>query len=1162
MKDLLRRLLFRKRQSQFDRALKLYAADEFVAAGRLFRNEALAGHPQSQFLLAGLFERGEGTEQNLVEAARWYRAAANHGIVEAQARLGELLLVGVFPSAQAAAAAANAPSGGARGYRTAIDQLMVNAASIRQDPEEAFLWNQRAAHGGNAAAEGRLGYQYAVGLGIAQDLVKAKQHFEAAAIRGDASGQLGLGLLYAKCYGGEADYEQAASWLTLAAEQGNATAKYCLAALSLSEHIAPLDPGRLVELLTDAAEGKHPGAMFQLGELYRLGHGTPVSSSQAETWLRRASANGHVGSALSLAKLLLSITPPDLDSAAAFCRQAAEAGDGQAQLLLGQFYQEGRGVPKDAREAARWLERAADQGVLTAYERLGRLYADDFELEQDFRAAADWFHRAAAEGSVDALYHLGTLQFEGLGVVRDPVAAFKRFSEAAAKGSANAALSLGIMHATGNGVPRDYDRAAEAYRRAIELGSREAKFNIAFLYLRGLGVEKNVERGLELLSESAGDSNVNAAWALHTLFADGTLVQQDDARAAHWLVRAAELGSAQAAERLCDWLDTHEHTGLAASEVVEMISKFAERGEPHAQLSLARLYREGKHIPSDRGLAWKWLQRAAEAGLPSAQVQIGDAYRSGDGVATDPLAAATWYDRAAASGHAGALIGLTRVALELDAEGIDYSKLYKRWLSGAKRGDALSQRMVGEYLLKGIGVERSVEASVYWLEKAADQGNSAAMVMLGGILARGEGDKRSPSQALSFFTRAADAGNADAHYNLGICALEGIGMQPTSEGANQHFKRAAELGSEDARTILAAAAAAAEARAKGSDSGRLTAAASEPNNGLSISKDSPAGQLRYSDDADADARKIYVPPSQDQSTGYPEPRDRVAHESASDFSAAKLAEEAYQRTGQVSDIRELLINGLPETALKVASALGADNCHNMEISILKAIALERLSRFDEAIDLLRKCQTTHPNEPELQAQLGNTLYGAGRLDLALIELESATEARIENVWAHINLSKILETRGMLDSAISGIRRALIDHPTDVHLRIRYGTLLLRKNNEYAGVRVLEEVERDHPAGLEVGEALIEHCLSKGDAMEAIRLSLKQIEKAGASIGLLIRHFLLLLQFDLPDVAEDFYLKNFDQIGHNADIAMQLSEAFDGAGNEAKKEYWKNRNETS
>ena len=51
--------------------------------------------------------------------------------------------------------------------------------------------------------------------------------------------------------------------------------------------------------------------------------------------------------------------PKKAEEAAAWYRQGAEAGDAGAAILLGDCYEQGRGVAKDLGEARRWYEQAA-----------------------------------------------------------------------------------------------------------------------------------------------------------------------------------------------------------------------------------------------------------------------------------------------------------------------------------------------------------------------------------------------------------------------------------------------------------------------------------------------------------------------------------------------------------------------------------------------------------------------------------------------------------------------------------------------------------------------------------------------------------------------------------------------------------------------------------
>jgi len=53
---------------------------------------------------------------------------------------------------------------------------------------------------------------------------------------------------------------------------------------------------------------------------------------------------------------------PDYSLAAGWYRKAAEQGFVDAQLRLGQLYEQGTGVPRDSVTAMAWYLRASDQG--------------------------------------------------------------------------------------------------------------------------------------------------------------------------------------------------------------------------------------------------------------------------------------------------------------------------------------------------------------------------------------------------------------------------------------------------------------------------------------------------------------------------------------------------------------------------------------------------------------------------------------------------------------------------------------------------------------------------------------------------------------------------------------------------------------------------------
>jgi len=89
---------------------------------------------------------------------------------------------------------------------------------------------------------------------------------------------------------------------------------------------------------------------------------------------------------------------------------AAEAGNAQAQFLLGLKYETGTDVSRDIAEAASWYEKAARQGNPEAQFKLATFLERGHGREADPAAAAQWYERAARNGLAPAQYNLGVLR--------------------------------------------------------------------------------------------------------------------------------------------------------------------------------------------------------------------------------------------------------------------------------------------------------------------------------------------------------------------------------------------------------------------------------------------------------------------------------------------------------------------------------------------------------------------------------------------------------------------------------------------------------------------------------------------------------------------------------------------------------------------------------
>lgn len=77
-----------------------------------------------------------------------------------------------------------------------------------------------------------------------------------------------------------------------------------------------------------------------------------------------------------------------------------------AEYLLGQMYELGRGVKKDTEQAVTLFTSAANQGYAAAQAKLGQLH---MEGKKDYASAMSWFQKAADQGYALAYSAIGDL---------------------------------------------------------------------------------------------------------------------------------------------------------------------------------------------------------------------------------------------------------------------------------------------------------------------------------------------------------------------------------------------------------------------------------------------------------------------------------------------------------------------------------------------------------------------------------------------------------------------------------------------------------------------------------------------------------------------------------------------------------------------------------
>lgn len=145
-------------EDAFSKGFQAYEQEDYVEAARWFRLAAEQGRPKAQFNLGVMYDDGDGVPENDIEAVKWYRLAADQGDARAQHNLG---------------------------------LMYHNGSGVPQNDAEAVKWWRLAAEQGHARAQHNLGFMYGTGKGVPEDFVQAYKWLNLSAAQGDENAKKG-----------------------------------------------------------------------------------------------------------------------------------------------------------------------------------------------------------------------------------------------------------------------------------------------------------------------------------------------------------------------------------------------------------------------------------------------------------------------------------------------------------------------------------------------------------------------------------------------------------------------------------------------------------------------------------------------------------------------------------------------------------------------------------------------------------------------------------------------------------------------------------------------------------------------------------------------------------------------------------------------------------
>ncbi len=194
------------------------------------RQKALGGDVAAMLRLARAHDPDSigfeipGARKSLVEAARWYRRAAQAGNAQAQYRLARIVHLGGKGIRQSASTALVLYRAAARqGHPQAMLWLgwaLMHGEGTRKDPEKARKWFRKAADAGERRAMTALGLMFLTGEGAPRNLKLAREWFVRAARQQEAWAINDLAAMHEMGWGIPKNLEKAAALYEKASRLG------------------------------------------------------------------------------------------------------------------------------------------------------------------------------------------------------------------------------------------------------------------------------------------------------------------------------------------------------------------------------------------------------------------------------------------------------------------------------------------------------------------------------------------------------------------------------------------------------------------------------------------------------------------------------------------------------------------------------------------------------------------------------------------------------------------------------------------------------------------------------------------------------------------------------------------------------------------------------
>ena len=351
----------------------------YMEAFKWFEKSAIEGNKYAQFSLANLYYYGNGADQSYEQAYHWYMKAAKQGQPYAAYAIAQMYANGEYVSKDESEAK--------RYYKQALAGFL--KLEVDNQADDNLLY--------------KIGRMFKLGLGTAENKENALDYFKRSAALNNKNGLYEYGKALLLGEGVVKDTKRGEKLLQKAIALGNDNAKRFLALEYISGENVEQDIDKGIDTLTELADGGDTMSAYKLGKIFLSGEVVFTGLDKAEKYLRQAADNDNEYAMYSLAKMYLLDEKKELPQAVRWLEKACDfesikpyAAYAYAKILLddNEFHNTARAIEL--------LEETTDENNWCSY-LLGKLYLlGNDDVEKDKEKAVQCLTKSADDGNAYA----------------------------------------------------------------------------------------------------------------------------------------------------------------------------------------------------------------------------------------------------------------------------------------------------------------------------------------------------------------------------------------------------------------------------------------------------------------------------------------------------------------------------------------------------------------------------------------------------------------------------------------------------------------------------------------------------------------------------------------------------------------------------------------